>query len=74
MSGRQPHAAGSPHPWCSSWLLTLAQLRLATPRQLQALLLAHQQCTDRVRRALRNLQGESPALVGHTHRAQQSYW
>ncbi|MFE0580258.1 replication-relaxation family protein [Streptomyces sp. NPDC058874] len=55
-------------------LLTLAQLRLATPRQLKALLLPHQQGTDHVRRALRNLQGESPALVGRTHRAQQSYW
>ncbi|KND39698.1 replication-relaxation family protein [Streptomyces stelliscabiei] len=55
-------------------LLTLAQLRLATPRQLKALLLAHQQDTDHVRRALRNLLAESPALVGRTHRAQQSYW
>ncbi|MER6394298.1 replication-relaxation family protein [Streptomyces sp. NPDC001523] len=55
-------------------LLALAQLRLATPRQLQALLLAHQQGTDHVRRALRNLLDESPALVGRTHRAQQSYW
>ncbi|MEU6212709.1 replication-relaxation family protein [Streptomyces sp. NPDC047023] len=55
-------------------LLTLAQLRLATPRQLKALLLPHQQGTDHVRRALRNLQGEFPALVGRTHRAQQSYW
>nr|MDT0521328.1 replication-relaxation family protein [Streptomyces sp. DSM 41633] len=55
-------------------LLTLAQLRLATPRQLQELLLSHQQGTDHVRRALRNLEGESPALVGRTHRAQQSYW
>ncbi|MGW6832307.1 replication-relaxation family protein [Streptomyces sp. NPDC054949] len=55
-------------------LLTLAQLRLATPRQLKALLLPHQQGTDHVRRALRNLQGESPALVGRPHRAQQSYW
>ncbi|MFJ7497978.1 replication-relaxation family protein [Streptomyces sp. NPDC097727] len=55
-------------------LLTLAQLRLATPRQLKALLLPHQQGTDHVRRALRNLIDESPALVGRTHRAQQSYW
>ncbi|MGI5451447.1 replication-relaxation family protein [Streptomyces sp. CA-243310] len=55
-------------------LLALAQLRLATPRQLKALLLPHQQGTDHVRRALRNLQGESPTLVGRTHRAQQSYW
>ncbi|MFD7840789.1 replication-relaxation family protein [Streptomyces sp. NPDC059761] len=55
-------------------LLTLAQLCLATPRQLKALLLPHQQGTDHVRRALRNLQGESPALVGRPHRAQQSYW
>ncbi|WP_405189652.1 replication-relaxation family protein [Streptomyces anulatus] len=55
-------------------LLTLAQLRLATLRQLKALLLPHQQDTDHVRRALRNLLEESPALVGRTHRAQQSYW
>jgi hypothetical protein len=55
-------------------LLTLAQLRLATPRQLKALLLPRQQGTDHVRRALRNLLAESPALVGRTHRAQQSYW
>ncbi|MFF8918989.1 replication-relaxation family protein [Streptomyces sp. NPDC015032] len=55
-------------------LLTLAQLRLATPRQLKELLLPHQQGTDHVRRALRNLLDESPALVGRTHRAQQSYW
>ncbi|MEV5142247.1 replication-relaxation family protein [Streptomyces syringium] len=55
-------------------LLTLAQLRLATPGQLKALLLPHQQGTDHVRRALRNLLDESPALVGRTHRAQQSYW
>ncbi|MFF0088088.1 replication-relaxation family protein [Streptomyces canus] len=55
-------------------LLTLAQLRLATPRQLKALLLPHQQDTDHVRRALRNLLAESPALVGRTNRAQQSYW
>ncbi|MFI0756753.1 replication-relaxation family protein [Streptomyces anulatus] len=55
-------------------LLTLAQLRLATPRQLKALLLPHQQDTDHVRRALRNLLEESPALVGRTNRAQQSYW
>ncbi|MFI9311322.1 replication-relaxation family protein [Streptomyces triculaminicus] len=55
-------------------LLTLAQLRLATPRQLKALLLPHQQDTDYIRRALRNLLAESPALVGRTHRAQQSYW
>ncbi|MEU1558529.1 replication-relaxation family protein [Streptomyces scabiei] len=49
-------------------------MRLATPRQLKALLLPHQQDTDHVRRALRNLLAESPALVGRTHRAQQSYW
>ncbi|MEV7713841.1 replication-relaxation family protein [Streptomyces sp. NPDC088270] len=55
-------------------LLTLAQLRLATPHQLKALLLPHQQDTDHVRRALRNLLAESPALAGRTHRAQQSYW
>ncbi|MCM2416704.1 replication-relaxation family protein [Streptomyces sp. RKAG293] len=55
-------------------LLTLTQLRLATPRQLKALLLSHQQDTDHVRRALRSLLAESPALVGRTHRAQQSYW
>ncbi|WP_324792452.1 replication-relaxation family protein [Streptomyces cyaneofuscatus] len=55
-------------------LLTLAQLRLATPRQLKALLLPHQQGTDHVRRALRNLIAETPALVGRTNRAQQSYW
>ncbi|MFF7365403.1 replication-relaxation family protein [Streptomyces sp. NPDC008125] len=55
-------------------LLTLAQLRLATPSQLRALLLPHQQGTDHVRRALRNLLDESPALVGRSHRAQQSYW
>lgn len=55
-------------------LLALAQLRLATPRQLKALLLPRQQGTDHVRRALRNLLAESPALVGRTHRAQQSYW
>ncbi|MFF0000945.1 hypothetical protein [Streptomyces avermitilis] len=41
-------------------LLTLAQLRLATPRQLKALLLPYQQDTDHVRRALRNLLAESP--------------
>ncbi|MEV7906621.1 replication-relaxation family protein [Streptomyces anulatus] len=55
-------------------LLTLARLRLATPRQLKALLLPHQQDTDHVRRALRNLLEETPALVGRTNRAQQSYW
>ncbi|MGJ5899321.1 replication-relaxation family protein [Streptomyces niveiscabiei] len=55
-------------------LLALAQLRLATPRQLKELLLPHQQGTDHVRRALRNLLAESPALVGRTHRAQHSYW
>ncbi|MFD0396260.1 replication-relaxation family protein [Streptomyces nogalater] len=59
---------------CGEVLLTLARLRLATPRQLKALLLPHQQDTDHVRRALRNLLAESPALVGRTHRAQQSYW
>ncbi|MER6161439.1 replication-relaxation family protein [Streptomyces sp. NPDC001868] len=55
-------------------LLTLAQLRLATPRQLKALPLPHQQDTDHVRRALRNLRDGSPPLVGRTRRAQQSYW
>ncbi|ALM43516.1 mucin (plasmid) [Streptomyces sp. FR-008] len=55
-------------------MLTLAQLRPATPRQLKALLLPRQQGTDHVRRALRHLLAESPALVGRTHRAQQSYW
>jgi hypothetical protein len=55
-------------------LLTLARLRLATPRQLKALLLPHQQGTDHVRRALRNLLAASPALVGRANRAQQSYW
>ncbi|MGW3942256.1 hypothetical protein [Streptomyces phaeochromogenes] len=34
----------------------------------------NQQDTDHVRRALRNLCDESPALVGRTHRAQQSCW
>ncbi|MGW7054515.1 replication-relaxation family protein [Streptomyces sp. NPDC054888] len=34
----------------------------------------HQQDTDHVRRALRNLLAETPAVVGWTHRAQQSYW
>ncbi|MEU3838097.1 replication-relaxation family protein [Streptomyces microflavus] len=34
----------------------------------------HQQDTDHLRRALRNLLEESPALVGRTNRAQQSYW
>ncbi|MFJ9668776.1 replication-relaxation family protein [Streptomyces sp. NPDC101219] len=53
-------------------LLCLAQLRLATPRQLKALLLPDQQGTDYVRRALRNLRAD--ALVGRTYRAQQSYW
>src|SRR5207253_2156706 len=53
-------------------LLCLAQLRLATPRQLQQLLLPHQQGTDYVRRALRNLLAES--LVGRAHRAHQSFW
>jgi hypothetical protein len=36
-------------------LLTLAQLRLATPRQLKTLLLPHQQDTNHVRHVLRNL-------------------
>ncbi|MGY3676722.1 replication-relaxation family protein [Streptomyces sp. TE33382] len=49
-------------------------MRLATPRQLKALLLPRQQGTDHVRHALRNLLAESPALVGRTNRAQQSYW
>ncbi|MCF3106977.1 replication-relaxation family protein [Streptomyces roseoverticillatus] len=53
-------------------LLTLAQVRLATPHQLKALLLPHHQDTDYIRRALRNLRAD--ALVGRTHRAQQSYW
>ncbi|MEU9616476.1 replication-relaxation family protein [Streptomyces sp. NPDC048209] len=47
---------------------------MATPRQLTALLLPRQQGTDHVRRALRNLLAEFPALVGRTSRAQQSYW
>lgn len=55
-------------------LLILARLRLATPRQLKALLLPHQQGTDHVRRALRNLLDKSPALVGRGQRAQHSYW
>ncbi|WP_234352040.1 MULTISPECIES: replication-relaxation family protein [unclassified Streptomyces] len=55
-------------------LLALARLRPATPRQLKALLLPHQQGTDHVRRAPRNLLEQSPALVGRSHRAQQSYW
>ncbi|MFJ3601089.1 hypothetical protein ACIPRU_31995 [Streptomyces sp. NPDC090126] len=55
-------------------LFMLAQLRLATSRQLKALLLPHPQDTDHVRRALRNLLAETPALVGRTNRAQQSYW
>ncbi|MFE1365643.1 replication-relaxation family protein [Streptomyces anulatus] len=38
------------------------------------MLLPHQQDTDHVRRALRNLLEEPPALVGRTHHAQQSYW
>ncbi|WP_234323372.1 hypothetical protein [Streptomyces bikiniensis] len=49
-------------------------MRPATPRQLKALLLPHQQGTDPVRRAPRNLLAESPALVGRTHRARQSHW
>ncbi|GAA2358913.1 replication-relaxation family protein [Streptomyces cuspidosporus] len=53
-------------------LLALAQLRLATPHQLKALLLPDQQGTDYVRRALRNLRAD--ALVGRAHRAQHSYW
>ncbi|AVH61723.1 MULTISPECIES: replication-relaxation family protein [Streptomyces] len=53
-------------------LLALAQLRLATPHQLKALLLPDHQGTDYVRRALRNLHADS--LVGRTNRAQQSYW
>lgn len=55
-------------------LLALARLRLATPHQLHRLLLPHQQGTDHVRRALRDLHAESPALVGRAQRAQQSYW
>nr|WP_237542703.1 replication-relaxation family protein [Streptomyces sp. SID4919] len=55
-------------------LLTLARLRLATPLQLKTLLLPHQRGTDHVRRALRNLRAEAPALVGRICRAQQSYW
>lgn len=50
-------------------LLTLARLRLATPRQLKALLLPHQQSTDHVRRALRNLHAD--ALVGRAQRPAQ---
>lgn len=48
----------------------LPQLRLATPYQLKALLPQHQD-TDCVH-ALRNLRAD--ALVGRTHRAQQSCW
>jgi hypothetical protein len=44
-------------------LVTLARLRLATPEQLRALLLNHQEGTDYVRRALRNLTAEKPALA-----------
>ena len=55
-------------------LLTLARLRCATPDQLRRLLLPHQAGTDYVRRALRNLAAESPALVGRVQRAQQSIW
>ncbi|CAM5300656.1 hypothetical protein SGLAM104S_05402 [Streptomyces glaucescens] len=47
---------------------------MSTPRQLKALLLPHQRDTDHVRRALRNLLAESPALAVRTHRAQRSYW
>jgi hypothetical protein len=54
--------------------VTLARLRLATPEQLRALLLPHQEGTDYVRRALRNLLLERPPLVGRVQRAQQSYW
>ncbi|MEU6672460.1 hypothetical protein [Streptomyces sp. NPDC046727] len=43
-------------------LLTLAQLCLATPHQLKALLLPHHQEADYIRRALRNLRAD--ALVG----------
>ncbi|MFJ9634867.1 replication-relaxation family protein [Streptomyces sp. NPDC101175] len=53
-------------------LLALAQLRLAKPVQLKALLLPHQQGTDHVRRALRNL--HTDGLAARAHRAQQSYW
>ena len=55
-------------------LLTLARLRPATPHQLHRLLLPHQQGTDYIRRALRDLRAESPALVGRAQRAQQGYW
>ncbi|MFF7199273.1 replication-relaxation family protein [Streptomyces sp. NPDC008079] len=55
-------------------LVTLARLRLAEPEQLRALLLDHQEGTDYVRRALRNLAAEKPPLVGRVQRAQQSYW
>jgi hypothetical protein len=55
-------------------LVTPARLRLAAPVQLRALLLPHQEGTDYVRRALRNLAGERPPLVGRVQRAQQSYW
>lgn len=55
-------------------LLTLARLRLATPEQLRGLLLDHQEGTDYVRRALRDLAAERPPLVGRAQRAQQSYW
>lgn len=59
---------------CGEVLLTLARLRCATPDQLRRLLLPHQAGTDYVRRALRNLAAESPALVGRVQRAQQSIW
>ncbi|WP_461012048.1 replication-relaxation family protein [Streptomyces capparidis] len=55
-------------------LAALARLRLATPHQLHQLLLPHQQGTDYIRRALRNLRAESPPLVGRAQRAQHSYW
>jgi hypothetical protein len=54
--------------------VTLARFRLATPAQLRALLLPHQEGTDYVRRALRDLMAERPPLVGRVQRAQQSYW
>jgi hypothetical protein len=55
-------------------LVTPARFRLASPEQLRALLVPHQDGTDYVRRALRNLAAERPPLVGRVQRAQQSYW
>jgi hypothetical protein len=53
--------------------VTLALLRLAMPEQLRGLLLPHQEGTDYVRRALRNLAAERLPLVRRVQRrAQQS--